>query len=180
DYGGLAPELYSPQLRRGTLRCYYRHIRQSNPYHRPGQQDITADVDFTSLMRSGEQHRLSVVGFATQRQFLHNLGFASFLSSLHERPLSQRERDTNRMALLELVKPGNMGDFKVLAQAKGMDGDMELFGFTPDNPLKRGIRAGRHLPQAPLLSREHLDLMSARYPHLSWEWEELWPSGEES
>ncbi|MBF8267121.1 MAG: hypothetical protein HW388_629, partial [Dehalococcoidia bacterium] len=36
DYGGLAPELYSPQLRRGTLRCYYRHIRQSNPYHRPG------------------------------------------------------------------------------------------------------------------------------------------------
>jgi SAM-dependent MidA family methyltransferase len=179
DYGHLAPDLYSPERDRGTLRCYYRHVLGSNPYRRIGRQDITAHVDFTSLMRSGEEHGLASVGFSTQREFLQNLGFSLFLDSLDERRLSQRERDTNRMGMLELIKAGKMGDFKVLAQAKGLDRDVELLGFASNSPSREGPGAGRGLPQAPLLSTEHLDLMAGRYPHLSWEWEGLWPFGKE-
>ena len=175
DYGHLAPDLYSPQRRRGTLRCYYRHTLGSNPYQRIGEQDITAHVDFSSLMRSGEEHGLATVGFTLQRYFLNNLGASLFLDSLNGRHLTQRERDANRMAMLELVRPGEMGEFKVLAQAKGLEGHVDLLGFTPDNSLKQGLRPGIRLPEAPLLSREHLDIMGARYPHLSTEWEGLWP-----
>jgi SAM-dependent MidA family methyltransferase len=175
DYGHLATDIYSPQRRHGTLRCYYKHTLGSNPYHRIGQQDITAHVDFTSLMRSGEEHALATVGFTLQRHFLHNLGASMFLDSLNERHLTQRERDANRMAMLELVRPGEMGEFKVLAQAKGLDERVDLLGFTPDSPLKQSLGPGMRLPEAPLLSREHLDIMGARYPHLSMEWEALWP-----
>ena len=179
DYGHLAQDIYSPQRSRGTLRCYYRHTLGSNPYHRIGQQDITAHVDFTSLMRSGEEHGLDTVGFTLQRHFLNNLGASLFLESLKERHLTQRELDANRMALLELVRPGEMGEFKVLAQAKGLDGDVDLLGFTRDSP-KRGLRRGGiDIPEAPLLSGEHLDVMGASYPHLSMDWEGLWPFGKD-
>ncbi len=102
------------------------------------------------------------------------------LDSLGERQLGQRERDTNRMGMLELVKAGEMGDFKVQAQAKGLDHAPDLLGFASNSPLRKGSRAARELPPVPLLSPEHLDLMAGRYPHLSWEWEELWPFGKES
>ena len=180
DYGHVAQDLYSPERSRGTLRCYYRHVLGGNPYRRIGRQDITAHVDFTSLMRSGEEHGLTTVGFTTQREFLQNLGFSRFLDSIGERRLSQRERDTNRMGMLELVKAGEMGDFKVLAQAKGLHRDVHLLGFDSNSPLRQvGATHELPLPQAPLLSTEHLDVMAGRYPHLSWEWEGLWPFGKE-
>ena len=179
DYGHEAQDLYSPERSRGTLRCYYRHVLEGNPYRRIGRQDITAHVDFSSLMRSGEEQGLSSVGFTTQREFLQNLGFSQFLDSLGERQLSQRERDANRMGMLELVKAGEMGDFKVLAQAKGLDHDLKLLGFDTVGSLRGDDRLHRKLLPVPLLSAEHLDLMAGRYPHLSWEWEGLWPSGKE-
>jgi SAM-dependent MidA family methyltransferase len=173
DYGHVAKDMYSPERSSGTLCCYYRHVLEGNPYRRIGRQDITAHVDFSSLMRSGEEHGLPSVGYTTQREFLQNLGFSRFLDSLGEKHLPQRERDANRMGMLELVKAGEMGDFKVLAQAKGLDLDA-------DSIFVKDPRAGRELPPLPLLSQDHLDLMAGRYPHLSWEWEGLWPSGKES
>jgi SAM-dependent MidA family methyltransferase len=176
DYGHLAEDMYSPERSQGTLRFYYRHILGGNPYRRIGRQDITAHVDFSSLIRSGEEHGLSSVGFTTQREFLRKLGFSRFLDSLVQSELSQRERDTNRMGMLELVKAGEMGDFKVLAQAKGLHKDVSLLGFDSVSPSRRGFQADSKLPRVPLLSTEHLDLMAGRYPHLSWEWEGMWPS----
>ena len=179
DYGHVARDLYSAERSGGTLRCYYRHVLGSSPYQRIGRQDITAHVDFTSLMRCGDENGLTTVGFTTQREFLRNLGFADFLDSLGRGQLSQRERDTNRMGMLELIKVGEMGDFKVLAQSKGLNMDVHLLGFDPNSPSRKGPQDGGRLPQLPLLSTEHLDLMAGRYPHLSWEWEGLWPTGKE-
>ncbi|MDP6102317.1 MAG: SAM-dependent methyltransferase [Dehalococcoidia bacterium] len=181
DYGYSANDLYSPARSRGTLRCYYRHVLEGNPYRRIGRQDITAHVDFSSLMSSGEEHGLSSLGFTTQREFLQNLGFSRFLDSLGSMELFQRERDANRMGMLELVKEGEMGDFKVLAQAKGLEHDLSLLGFDSKSSLKgrERFKVDKTLPPVPLLSTEHIDLMAGRYPHLSWEWEALWPSGKE-
>jgi SAM-dependent MidA family methyltransferase len=181
DYGYSANDLYSPARSRGTLRCYYRHVLEGNPYRRIGRQDITAHVDFSLLMSSGEEHGLSSLGFTTQREFLQNLGFSRFLDSLGSMELFQRERDANRMGMLELVKEGEMGDFKVLAQAKGLEHDLSLLGFDSKSSLRgrERFKVGKTLPPVPLLSTEHIDLMAGRYPHLSWEWEALWPSGKE-
>jgi hypothetical protein len=83
--------------------------------------------------------------------------------------------DANRMAMLDLVKPGEMGDFKALAQTKGLPEDLRLAGLTGVGESD----AVRSLPPAPLLSDSHMELMTARYPHLSLQFEHLWPFGKE-
>jgi SAM-dependent MidA family methyltransferase len=129
DYGQLATDLYSPQNHQGTLVCYHRHAVSSDPYQHIGHQDITCQVDFTSLMRLGDQHGLATVGYTLQRQFLMNLGFASFLGALQTQGLSAARTALSRMAMMALVDPEEYGDFKVLAQAKGHGLGMELLGF---------------------------------------------------
>ena len=80
--------------------------------------------------------------------------------------------------MLELVKRGGMGDFRVLAQARGLEDAVELMGFSQASPLRNGAPVERGLEPLPLLSAEHLDLMTGRYPHLAWEWEGMWPETE--
>ncbi len=129
DYGEAAADLYSPQNAGGTLVCYNRHAAGSDPYRDIGRQDITCQVDFTSLMRMGDRHGLAAVGYTTQSRFLENLGFSGFLDALPEQGLSHARTELNRMAMMTLVDPEEYGDFKVLAQAKGIAPGMELLGF---------------------------------------------------
>jgi SAM-dependent MidA family methyltransferase len=129
DYGQLAPDLYSIQNNQGTLVCYHRHVVSSDPYQHLGQQDMTCQVDFTSLMRLGDRHGLATVGYALQRQFLTNLGFASCLEALQTQGLSAARAALSRMAMMTLVDPDEYGNFKVLAQAKGTGLGMDLLGF---------------------------------------------------
>ena len=129
DYGELANDLYSPRNAQGTLMCYRRHLAGGDPYQHIGQQDITCLVDFTSLMRVGQRHGLTTVGYARQSRFLTNLGFLSFLDDLETESLSAARRELNRIAMMTLVDPDEYGDFKVLAQAKGVGAGVELLGF---------------------------------------------------
>ena len=129
DYGQLATDLYSLQNNQGMLVCYNRHVVSSDPYQHIGQQDITCQVDFTSLMRLGDRHGLATVGYALQSQFLTNLGFSSFLDALQTQGLSAARTALSRMAMMTLVDPDEYGDFKVLAQAKGHGLGIALLGF---------------------------------------------------
>jgi SAM-dependent MidA family methyltransferase len=129
DYGQLATDLYAHQNNQGTLVCYHRHVVSSDPYQHIGQQDITCQVDFTSLMRLGDRHGLATVGYTLQSQFLTNLGFSSCLDALQTQGLSAARMALSRMAMMALVDPEEYGDFKVLAQAKGHGLGMELLGF---------------------------------------------------
>jgi SAM-dependent MidA family methyltransferase len=134
DYGQLAPALYSHQNYQGTLVCYHRHVASRDPYQHLGHQDITCQVDFTSLMRLGDRHGLATVGYTLQRQFLTNLGFASCLEALQTLGLSAARTALSRMAMMTLVDPEEYGDFKVLAQAKGHGLGMDLLGFARQSP----------------------------------------------
>ena len=167
DYGHPARELYSSRRRRGTLTCYYSHVQTDSPYQRIGRQDITAQVDFTSLEDAGLGHGLDPLGFTTQGQFLHNLGLGSLLARLPG-SLPQRQRDANRMGMLEIARPGGMGDFRVLAQGKGV-GIAPLWGFQPFSESGDALQG---LP-APLLGGRHTPVMEGRYPHLDIPWEDL-------
>ena len=129
DYGELAQDLYSARNALGTMVCYRQHDASQNPYLHLGQQDITCQVDFTSLMQLGEQYGLSTVGFARQSRFLQNLGFSSFLDDVQSQGFSAARAEFERMALMTLVKPEEYGDFKVLAQAKGVGLGISLLGF---------------------------------------------------
>ena len=132
DYGEEAGDLYSSENSEGTLVCYKRHVAGNDPYKNIGQQDITCHVDFTALMRLGEQHGLANVGYSPQRQFLTNLGFASFLGALDTQGLSAARTTLSRMAMSALVDPEEYGDLKVLAQSKGVSSEIELLGFASD------------------------------------------------
>ncbi len=74
DYGCLADELYAPWRRSGTIMCYYRHRSSENPYERVGEQDMTAHVNFSALIRGGEEAGLSFTGLVPQYRFLISLG----------------------------------------------------------------------------------------------------------
>ena len=129
DYGELAEDLYSPENAHGTVVCFNRHTIGADPYQDIGQQDITCQVDFTSLMELGERRGLETVGYTLQRRFLANLGFHGFMDELGTRGLSAARAELNRLAMMTLVDPEEYGDFKVLAQAKGLGPGIELLGF---------------------------------------------------
>ncbi len=129
DYGELANDLYSLRNAQGTLMCYRRHQAGGDPYQHIGQQDITCLVDFTSLMRAGERHRLATVGYSLQSRFLTNLGFYPLLDAAPPPGRSAARTELNRIAMMTLVDPNEYGDFKVLAQVKGVALDTALLGF---------------------------------------------------
>ena len=57
DYGFPRHEYYHPQRATGTLMCHYRHRAHGDPFARPGEQDITAHVDFSALAARGARSR---------------------------------------------------------------------------------------------------------------------------
>jgi SAM-dependent MidA family methyltransferase len=122
DYGDRAEELYAPLRPEGTLLCYYRHQASDNPYVRLGRQDITAHVNFTSLIRKGEEAGLRLTGFVPQFRFLIGLGLFQEIATL-EQEKSEIEALQLRLALKHLVEPEmGMGEiFKVLIQHKAVE-----------------------------------------------------------
>ena len=159
DYGREAAELYSHERFRGTLTTFYRHTQTDNPYVRIGQQDMTAQVDFTTLNRLGEGYGLTNLGYLTQGRFLSNLGLRRWIARLPALGLTQPQRDANRMGMLQLIRPGGMGDFKVLVQARDVP-DARLWGLQPSRELEE--LAQRLDP--PLLTDRHVPLLQGRYP----------------
>jgi SAM-dependent MidA family methyltransferase len=55
DYGFPAHELYHPSRFAGTLHALRQHASSANPLADPGQQDLTAHVNFTELIEEGKK-----------------------------------------------------------------------------------------------------------------------------
>jgi len=126
DYGFPRHEYYHPQRATGTLMCHYRHQAHGDPLLNPGEQDVTAHVDFSALADAARDAGLEVLGYATQAQFLVNCGITEVLgeanveSALHYAPLAAEAN--------QLLSPAEMGElFKVLAVGRGVD--RPLLGF---------------------------------------------------
>ena len=115
DYGYQDREFYARP--RGTLMCYWRHQAVEDPYLRIGEQDITAHVNFSDLIREGAAVGLTTEEFKTQMDFLVQLGVLEELEALM--PADTAEAIQRVMAVKKLVLPGGMGErFKVLVQRK--------------------------------------------------------------
>jgi SAM-dependent MidA family methyltransferase len=70
DYGFEADEFLAPQRAAGTLRAYHRHHLSEDALARPGEQDITAHVNFTEIENAGEAAGLRTEMLTAQSRFL--------------------------------------------------------------------------------------------------------------
>ena len=122
DYGYPAAELYASRRKLGTMLCYYRHQIEENPYLRLGLQDITTHVDFTTLMKCGEQLGLQNDWFGEQYRFLLSAGIVEEIEENERSALSNEEKLRLRLTIKKLILPdGGMGEtFKVLIQSRGV------------------------------------------------------------
>ena len=158
DYGRSARELYSPEERfRGTLTTFYQHVQTDSPLQRIGRQDITSQVDFTSVVRLGQRAGLEFLEITDQRSFLKNLGLEEMLRRLRAVTTDQTEFAANRRGMLELLKPDGLGNFKVLAQGKNV-GNSWFGGLTANDET---LALTRDAP-VPLMAAGHLRLMQGR------------------
>ncbi len=121
DYGYTREELLAGR-HRGTIMCYRQHSVSDNPYEAPGEQDITAHVNFTALRASSEQSGLDCLGLVTQAQFLMGIGEETQFSDAFEDASLPQERAKRALQLKHLVTPAGMGEtFQVLVMSKGVD-----------------------------------------------------------
>jgi SAM-dependent MidA family methyltransferase len=114
DYGDEARSLYSEARASGTLGTYRGHRFVGGdtgaPWvEHPGEQDITAHVDFSSVRAAAETEGCTTLGLMDQTYFLMALA-RPYLDSFDER---------ERRAFKSLVVPGGLGStMKVLLLAK--------------------------------------------------------------
>lgn len=122
DYGFPRHEYYHPQRAQGTLMAHYRHRALTDPLAWPGLCDVTAHVDFTAMAEAGVRAGLRVAGFATQAAFLLGCGVLDRLAAVGAPESLQYIHAA--AAVQRLTSPAEMGElFKVLALARGIDGD---------------------------------------------------------
>ena len=182
DYGRPAKELYSSELRpRGALTTYYRHVQTDAPLRNVGSQDITAQVDFTSVIDAGRRAGLESLGFTTQRQFLQNLGLDRLRRRVTSMPLPVAQGVANRAGLLALSRPEGLGDFKILVQGRNRPGSSPdshreqpaLWGLEPAAEVLDLVVG---LP-VPLLTDRHISLPQGWPQPAAQEFEftDLWP-----
>jgi SAM-dependent MidA family methyltransferase len=126
DYGFPRREYYHPQRAMGTLMCHREHRAHADVFARPGEEDLTAHVDFTALASAALDAGVEVLGYTTQAQFLVNCGITDVLAqanverALHYAPLASEAQ--------KLLSPAEMGElFKVLAVGRGVP--KPLLGF---------------------------------------------------
>ena len=70
DYGLSTRELFSPSRASGTLRAYRNHRLEKSVLERPGEQDLTAHLDFDALDAAGRRSGLSTAARMSQGHYL--------------------------------------------------------------------------------------------------------------
>lgn len=132
DYGHEARELYDERHMRGTLLAYQNHRASEDFFRAPGDQDLTAHVNFTAVDLWGREVGLARTGLSTQSNFLLKLAHASNYADIEgECGATVHERTQQRLLFKTLINPEGMGEtFHVLAQHKGIEAPA-LTGLRP-------------------------------------------------
>src|SRR5271155_2776712 len=121
DYGYTRDEQLAGR-HRGTLKALRQHSVSANPYEAPGEQDITADVNFTALAAVAEKNGMRTHKLLTQSQFLMGIGQANQFADAFEECRLPQERAKVALQLKHLVTPAGMGEsFQVLIASKGVE-----------------------------------------------------------
>ncbi len=132
DYGYTREEQLAGR-HRGTLKAIRQHAVSMSPYEAPGEQDLTADVNFTALAAAVEKHGLRAERLVTQSQFLMGIAETNQFADAFEDCRLPQERTKVALQLKHLVTPAGMGEsFHVLVASKGVELERvsKLAGFS--------------------------------------------------
>ncbi len=120
DYGFPRHEYYHPDRNQGTLMCHYQHLAHTDCLAHPGEQDITAHVDFTHVAEAADKAGFHVAGYTNQAAFLLGNGLLELLKN------NQCAGEVNQVK--QLIQPSEMGElFKVIALTKQFDEPLNGF-----------------------------------------------------
>ena len=151
DYGLEAWRYYSPARSGGTLMAYRQQQACSDPLREPGQWDLTAHLCLESLLEAAAATGWQSLGHCRQGQALLALGLAGRLHGLQQVNLQASEQSTGhdlatllarREAMLRLVDPHALGDFRWLAFRRGDRGEAESKAASGDKTELTSRRAG--------------------------------------
>ncbi len=123
DYGYTRPELLAGR-HRGTVTAYRQHSVSASPYEAPGEQDITAHVNFTALAAAAELQGMYVHSLVTQSQFLLGIGEETQFADAFEDCRVPQEHAKVALQLKHLLTPAGVGEsFHVLVGSKGIEAE---------------------------------------------------------
>jgi SAM-dependent MidA family methyltransferase len=123
DYGYPASVYYAPFRRDGTLTCFRKHRRGGDVLRTPGEQDMTAHVNFTALVHAGAAAGLETLALVDQQRFFTGVAHDELSGArIYPDGLIKQTRSWQM-----LTHPEHLGTrFHVLVQAKnapaGLDG----------------------------------------------------------
>ena len=121
DYG--YPREQYLERHAGTLSAYAGHAREPDPLARPGEIDLTAHVEFTSLIEHAERLGFRLGGFTDQHRFMVGASRLHFQEKSAIAPAELRSFKT-------LMHPALLGAaFKVVCLEKGLEDAAPLTGF---------------------------------------------------
>lgn len=121
DYGYTRSEQLAGR-HRGTLMTYRQHSTSPNPYEAPGEQDITAHVNFTALSAAVEEAGMRGEKLRTQSQFLMGIGEKTQFADAFEDCRLPHEKAKVTLQLKHLVTPAGMGEsFHVLLASRAIE-----------------------------------------------------------
>lgn len=125
DYGLTKAEFWTVNRAAGNLKAIRNHRVVPDVLANPGNQDITAPVDFSQLQATGEQHGLQTISLVRQETFLTNI-----LAAMQTHQPSPMAWDANRIRQFQtLIHPSHLGwNFKALVQCQGMGHPFPLGG----------------------------------------------------
>ena len=120
DYGAEAGELYDRSLRpQGTLRAFRRQRFAADVFIKPGEQDITTTVDWTSVKRVCREAGFNVVSLERQDRFLLRAGLLEELMRVTADSQGEAASISLRTTAREMILPGGMSEsFQVLVARK--------------------------------------------------------------
>jgi SAM-dependent MidA family methyltransferase len=120
DYGFPQEQLFHSRVRRfGTAAAYRAQRVTRDLLSSPGDQDLTAHINFTDLIRAGEESGFTTLFFDRQAKFLLALGAAED-PILRTQPKTIEELQVHENAR-RLILPDGIGeDIRVLVQGRGM------------------------------------------------------------
>ncbi|HEY5345571.1 MAG TPA: SAM-dependent methyltransferase [Verrucomicrobiae bacterium] len=114
DYGFNSDEQFSPARLKGTLRAYHRHHVSDDLLAHPGEQDLTAHVNFSAIQKVGEEVGLKTENYCTQPQFLTRI----LQKAVKEKPFANLDAKQVRQ-FQTLTHPEHLGRaFRVLVQSR--------------------------------------------------------------
>ena len=117
DYGEERENLYINQSR-GTMQTYFKHTSGASPFQRIGEQDITANIDFSYLIEAGLLNQIRPVSLCSQKEFLEIFGIKKWIENIQNSKLEQSKKQINLINIKKLINNQGLGNFKILIQEK--------------------------------------------------------------